>query len=182
MLPTRLAAVSQESMDASSASKMSFQRMITRDAIAFVLHRLQVDELPLDVSAPLQVGERARQVLAGGHEDGALVQSRFRGRLHAVELEQVARLVDVVDDVVDCGGKRVDVLAVERRHILRVEELDDVVRDLVAGMLDSLQVSLGDRSVGVLPEADLRLPGCFQGVLPRAREEVVELRWPGDER
>ena len=43
------------------------------------------------------------------------------GHLDAVEAEQVGRLLEVVDDVVDLGRELVDVLAVERRQVLRVE-------------------------------------------------------------
>ena len=63
--------------------------------------------------------------------------------LDPVEPEQVADLLDVVDDVVELGRELVDVLAVERRHVLRVEERDQLACDLVAGRLGRLHVAPG---------------------------------------
>jgi hypothetical protein len=47
-------------------------------------------------------------------EDPRLLDGLTGRRLDAVELEQVGRLLDVVDDVVDRRREREDVLAVER--------------------------------------------------------------------
>ena len=56
-------------------------------------------------------------------------------RLDPVEREEVRDLLDPVDDVVEPGRERVDVLAVDRRDERLVEALDDVVRDPVALLL-----------------------------------------------
>ena len=148
------------------------------DPVALVLERLERDELLLDAVEALQLGERRRQVLGGADEDAALLDRLARRRLDAVELEQVGGLVHVVDDVVDARGELVDVLAVERGDVLRVQELDQVVRDRVALVLGLLHVRVRDRRVGILPEALLDAPPGLEGVRTGPREEVVELGRP----
>jgi hypothetical protein len=119
----------------------------------------------------LQRSERVAEMLDRADEDVALLE-RVAGRLlDAVEPEQVARLLDVVDDVVERGREFVDVRAVERGDVLRVEQLDQVVRDRVAGRLAGLDVRLGDGRVRILAETQLG-PGCgLQGVRAGAGEE-----------
>ena len=56
-------------------------------------------------------------------------------RLDLVEAQVVGRLLREVDDVVERGGQRVDVLAVDRGDEGLVEPPDDVVRDAVALLL-----------------------------------------------
>ena len=75
----------------------------------------------------------------------------------------------------------VDVLAVERRDVLRVQELDQVARDRVALVLSRLHLSLDDRRVRVLAEAPFDQPRGFERVRARLREQVVELGRPGNE-
>ena len=147
----------------------------------FVLEALQLDERLLDAAETLEPRQRDRQLLDRLDEDAALLDGVPRRRLDAVELEQVADLLDVVDDVVELGRELVDVLAVERRHVLRVQQRDQLARDLVAGRLGRLHVRLGDRGVGVLAEACLGLPGSLERVRAGAGEEVVELGRTGDE-
>ncbi len=89
-------------------------------------------------------------------EDARLLDGLAGRRLDAVELEQVGRLLDVVDDVVDRSREREDVLAVERRDVLGVQEPDEVARDPVALVLGRLHVGLRDRRVRELAEAGLR--------------------------
>ena len=55
-----------------------------------------------------------------------------------VEDDRLRDLVDVVEDVVEPGGQRVDVLALEGRDERAVEQLDDLVGELIAGMLEVL--------------------------------------------
>ena len=117
-------------------------------------------------------------MLGSADEDPALLDRLPRRRLDAVELEQAGGLVHVVDDVVDRGRKLVDVLAVERRDVLRVQELDQVACDRVTLVLGFLHVRLGDRRVGILPEAPLDEAPGLEGVRTRSREEVVELASP----
>ena len=75
------------------------------------------------------------QLLAAADEDVGERQRLLHRRLDLVEAEEVGRLLDVVDDVVDLRREAVDVLAVERGHEGRVEALDDVVGDPVALLL-----------------------------------------------
>ena len=144
-------------------------------AVALVLQRLEGDELRLDVLARPQIGEGARQVLDGGDEDAALLERLLRRRLHAVELEQVAGLVDVVDDVVDRARQLVDVLAVERRDVLRVQELDQLVRQPIALVLPLLHILLRNIGVRELAEPLLDEARRLERVRPCPGEEVVEL-------
>jgi hypothetical protein len=99
----------------------------------------------------------------GADDDAALVERRPGGGLDAVEVEEVERFVQVFDHVVEHGVEREDVLAVERRHVLRVEQLDDVASDVVALVLDVLDVRLPDGRVRILGETPL------DQALPRAR-------------
>ena len=71
---------------------------------------------------PLQVVARRGELLDGLDDDRALLDSVAGRHLDAVEAEQVGRLLEVVDDIVDLGCELVDVLAVERGQILGVEQ------------------------------------------------------------
>src|SRR4029453_15741815 len=88
---------------------------------------------------------------------------------------KVRGLFDVVDDVVDGGCEREDVLAVERCHVLRVQELDEVARDPVAFVLDCLDVRLRDRGVRKFAEADLGLLRRHECVGAGFCEQLVKL-------
>ncbi len=70
------------------------------NAVALVLVLLQSDEFGLDRARILQLRQGRGEVLDGLDEDAALLERVLRGRLHTVEVEKVARFVDVVDDVV----------------------------------------------------------------------------------
>ena len=64
-----------------------------------------------------------------------LVGQLRRQDLHLVEQDHVDGLVHHVHHVVEAGGERVDVLAVERRDERAVHPLDDRVGRLVGGVL-----------------------------------------------
>ncbi len=92
---------------------------------ARALHRLQ----------PLDEGDRLVRHL---HEDiGLQLQFGHRVDIAGPQLEPVADFHDVVDDVVELLGERVDVLAVERRDERRVETSqyfsDQLIATLLAG-------------------------------------------------
>ena len=105
---------------------------VAEDAVSLVLQRLQLDERLLNALHPLQVGAGDRELLDRLDDDLALLDGVAGRHLDAVEPEQVRGLLEVVDDVVDLGGQLVDVLAVERRQILGVEQRDQVAGDRVA--------------------------------------------------
>ena len=127
-----------------------------------------------DETARDQVLEPDRELLAAADQDfGQLLCLRHRG-LYLVEVEEICGLFDVVDDVVEPGGQRVDVLAVDRGHEGRVEALDDVVRDPVAFLLGDQDLPADVLVIG---------PGCHhlvehlrraQRVLTALTEEVEE--------
>ena len=74
-------------------------------------------------------------------------------RLDPVEVEELGGVVHEVDRVVDGGGERVDVLAVDRRHVLRVQEPDQLPRQPIAFVLELLELVLADG--GWIAEASL---------------------------
>ena len=91
-----------------------------------------------------------------------------------VEREEVGRVLDEVDDVVDRLRELVDVLPVERGDVLRVQELDDLA--VRSSPLFSSSLTCAWRTSNA--PARVRRPGAR----PRARfgggEQVVELRGP----
>src|SRR6266545_2670959 len=100
---------------------------------------------------------------------------RGRGRLlDAVHHEALGGGLDVVEHVVEPGGEVVDVLAVDRRDERGVQPLDDLVRDLVALMLDFLdRVGLG-ASVSEVVELLAQKLGSVDDVLRLLLEQVEE--------
>jgi uncharacterized protein YjeT (DUF2065 family) len=121
-------------------------------------------------------------VLDGCDEDAALLDRLPSRRLDAVELEQVRRLFDVVDDVVERGGERVDVLPVERRDVLRVQQLDQLVRQAVALVLEGFYLVMANGAARKVAEALLDAPRGLQRVVAGLTEEGVELGGSGCER
>ena len=92
-----------------------------------------------------------------------------------VEPEQVGGVLDVVDDVVDRLGELVDVLAVERGDVLGVQELDDLPGQVVAVVLELLDVGLADVVLGIgLGTGASALRAVASTFSPRC-EQVVEL-------
>jgi hypothetical protein len=120
-------------------------------------------------------------MLDRAHEDPALLDRRGRSRFDPVEVEEVGRLVDVVDDIVQRGGEREDVFPVERGDVLGIEELDQIARDPVAFVLDRFHVRLSHGRVRVLPEARLRFSRRFERVVACFYEQVVEGARAGNE-
>ena len=132
----------------------------------------------LDPAHPLQVGAGERELLDRLHDDRALLHRVPRRQLDAVEAEQVGRLLEVVDDVVDLGREEVDVLAVERGQVLGVEERDQLAHDRVARRLGRLHLLLRDAGVRVLAETALDEARDLEGVFARRGEEGEELGGP----
>ena len=89
-------------------------------------------------------------------------------------------MLDMIDDVVDRAGQRVDVRPVEGRDVLRVEQLDDRVGEAVALGLERLDVRPGDRAIGEAAEELLRRAGRLQRVRagPRFRGRLEPVFLP----
>ena len=120
---------------------MSFQRMtiervdarvaeevgdrVAHDPVALVLELLELDELRLDALQALAARQRGRELLDRADEDAALLDApaasatrrrRARAGRDASSMWSTTSSIAVASCV--------DVLAVERRHVLRVQELD----------------------------------------------------------
>jgi hypothetical protein len=81
------------------------------------------------------VAEPAGGFLGGLPDDPGLLADRFDGLLDLVLDEHVGGLLDRVDDVVQLGGERIDVLTVEGGDEGGVEPGQDGVGDAVAFVL-----------------------------------------------
>ena len=126
MFPTTSAAVSQASIASSSASKMSFQRITSTGSTWFSKRPAIASRRRL--SARLRAPshgrggarrcsraalERLGKVLDSLDEDPALLERLLHRTVDLVEREEVGRVLDEVDDVVDRLRELVDVLPVE---------------------------------------------------------------------
>ena len=86
------------------------------------------------------------------------------------------------DDVVDRLRELVDVLPVERGDVLRVQELDDLAREVVALVLELLDLCLAHLALRERAEARTSTWAPRPARLAGGGEQVVELRRPRDER
>src|SRR5215204_269226 len=96
-------------------------------AIALVLVAVDLHREVVDVLESAQARDRGGHLLAGEVQDLRLLLGLGHRRLDPVQREEVGDLLDPVDDVVQPGCERVDVLAVDRGDERLVEALDDVV-------------------------------------------------------
>ena len=175
------AAFSQASTASSSCSWMSFQRMIVsgsapgaeevgdrlaREPVALVLELAQRGELPLRVLEPLEPLDRLVQPRRRAMDHLGLLARLLRHVPNLVRVDVVGRLVDVVADVVDHRREPVHVVPVEGRHERPVEEVDHLVRQPVAFVLELADVAQ------LLPA----LGPVVQQVDEDARD--VAARWP----
>ena len=115
------------------------------------------------------VSSAARTImLASWHASGVTA-------LDLVELQPLGGGVDEVEDVVERGGQRVDVLAVHRRDERGVELLEDPMRDLVAvalGLLDHHPLLV---DIGIVLQQVLELPRALDHILRLLDEHIEEL-------
>src|SRR4051812_682096 len=148
---------------------------LARDAVAVVLEPVDLDRVVRHVAEVAQLRHRLGDLARGLVEHVGELLRLLERRLDLVEAEVVGDLLRVVDDVVERGGERVYVLAVDRRDEQLVEAADDVVCDPVALLLADKDVA---REVGVLGVAAQHLVeqvGCAQDVARRLLEQVEEL-------
>src|SRR3954470_23170189 len=94
----------------------------------------------------------------------------LRRRLHLVDEEPSGDRVDMIDDVVEPRDEGVDVLRLERRDERGIELVEGAMSDVVAGVLEILDVP--DPFVEPVPalEGLLEGPGRFE----RLRRELIE--------
>ena len=176
---------------------MSFQRITIRGSIALSRKSapsasrwmrspsssscLTLNQCLLHAAHALEVVAGDRELLTRAHDHRALLDRVARRHLHPVQPEQVGRFLEVVDDVVDLGRQLVDVLAVEGRHVLGVQEGDQLPCERVTRGLDGLHLLLGHARVRMLAKATFDEPCDLERVLAGAREQAVELGRPGRE-
>src|SRR4051794_38933107 len=147
----------------------------TRDAVAVVLEPVHLDRVVRDVAEVAQPRHGLVELTRRLVEHVGELLGLLEGRLDLVEAEVVGDLLGVVDDIVERGRERVDVLAVDRRDEHLVEAADDVVRDPVALLLADQDVA---RHAGVLRVAAQHLVeqvGRAHDVAGGLLEEVEEL-------
>ncbi len=113
---------------------------VVQDPVAHVLELPQLVQMRSRVLEALQQRDRVGE-LAGGAPDDLRLLARLQADLaHAVRDDPPGRLVDVVADVVERAGEAVHVVPVERRDEGAVEEIDELVRQAVALVLELLHV------------------------------------------
>ncbi len=185
------AAFSQASTASSSCSWMSFQRMIVRgsaperkrsaiasrfEPVALVLELAQREELPLSGPRSPRAARPPRAALeAARWITSRLLERPRRHVAHLVRVDVVGRLVDVVADVVDHRREPVHVVAVERRHERPVEQVDHLVGEPVALVLELPDVAQPSRLSGQPSSSSTRSPAIVARVRRGLREQVEEL-------
>src|SRR4051794_18743549 len=148
---------------------------LAHHAVALVLQPVDLDREVVDVLERAQPWDCAAELAGGLVQDPRHLQRLLHRRLDAVEAHEVGHLLDEVDDVVERGGQRVDVLAVDRSDERGVQPLDDVVRDAVALLLADDDVARQLALVGPAVEHPLQELGGADDVGARLLEEVEEL-------
>ena len=148
--------------------------------VALVLRRLDLQKVALGLREPPQAAERRCQVPRRVDHHRALL-AREVGRLsEPVDVQQLGRIVHVVQHVVGGAREPVDVLAVERRDVLGVEQRDDLAGHVVADMLQGLDLGVLDH--GRVDKALLDQARGLDRIRSGAREHVEELRGLGQDR
>jgi hypothetical protein len=99
----------------------------------------------------------------------------------AVQVGRVGDLLDVVEDVVQTGCEGVDIFVVEGGDEGPVEGAHDLVGDLVAPMLESLDLPLTRRKVPPVSESLFEQASRTDDRRSLLFEEVVEATLAGDE-
>src|SRR5881398_2717645 len=106
--------------------------------VALVLELAQLDQLALRVAKALEPLDRVLELRRRARDQLAL-RSCSRPDLRDPVADYVARrLVDVVADVVERAGQPVHVVAVERRHERPVQQVDHLVCEAIALVLELL--------------------------------------------
>src|SRR4051794_33938391 len=148
---------------------------LAQHAVPVVLQSVDLDRVVADVLERAQTrdrpGDGARRFVQDARHLGRLVHRR----LDPVQRQEVGRLLDEVDDVIERGRQGVDVLAFDRRDERRVQPLDDVVGDPVALLLAHDDVARELGVVGPGREHPLEQVGGADDVRAGLLEQVEEL-------
>src|SRR5437660_1456866 len=155
---------------------------VADDPVAVVLEPLHLSDGLARAAKVAQHAERPLQLRGRLDQNPALIERLLHRRLNPVEVEQIRGLLDVVDDVVDGLRQVIDVLAVEGRHVLGVEELEDIGGQTVALVLELLDARMRHRDVWRLAEADLGQASRLMRGSSGGGKQVVELCRAGNER
>src|SRR5437773_4862234 len=145
--------------------------------VALVLELAELDQLALRVAEALEPLDRLLE-LRRRPRDHLALRPRSRPDLGDPVADDVARgLVDVVADVVERASEPVHVVTVERRHERPVQQVDDLVREAVALVLELLDVAdqVGGLSIGLAAEEIDEQPGDRDSVRRRLVVELEEL-------
>src|SRR5438105_775263 len=152
---------------------------LSEDLIAFVLEGVELDPMLLEVLQAFQVSDHLDHLGRRGHQRLRLAYGGGPDRTDLVQLYELARVVRDIGHVVDLRGEPDDVLTVEWRDEGLVELAHDLVGELVAVVLD--RVDIADLLLDVAEvreESFERLCGLERvlRVLTELREEDV-LAW-----
>src|ERR1700730_2112057 len=112
-----------------------------RKAVALVLELAQLDQLPFRILEALEPADRLGELLGRTVDYVRLLPGLAAHLLHAVPDDLLRRVVHVVADGVEDAGEPEHVVAVERRHEGAVDQIDQVVCDPVACVLELLDVA-----------------------------------------
>jgi hypothetical protein len=151
------------------------RQALAEQPVALVLEPLDLAQVWPRRGQVLDRGERRRHLAAGRGERVGQRDRLVHRRLDSVEAEEVARLLGIVDHVVQSGGERKHVAALERHRQAQVEVVRDVVRDRVVGVLelhepDALLEAVRPRSHQVAQQGGRELH-----VAPRPAQHPVQL-------
>ena len=113
----------------------------------------------------LQARDNLGDLLGLGQDHAGQLAERRADRRHLVEDEVLGRLLEEIEDVVNGGGQLMDILPVQRRDERPVELRHDLMRNLVAGMLQPLQPRGLGRDVLKIPREVVQRLGRVQQIL-----------------
>src|SRR5437867_1840770 len=152
------------------------------DLVALVLERVDLDPVGLEPLAALEISHHEHHLPRGAHQHLRLADRAWAVRLDPEEVHELRHVVADVGDVVDLRSQADDVLAVEGRHEGLVEMLDDLGVELVAVVLDRVDVADLDLDLGKVSEELLERLGRLERVLGVLFEKSEELALLGHQR
>src|SRR3989338_760485 len=140
---------------------------LPQEAVAGVLQTVDLDAVLKDVRMleRLQARDNLGDLLGLGQDHAGQLAERRADRRHLVEDEVLGRLLEEIEDVVNGGGQLMDILPVQRRDERPVELRHDLMRNLVAGMLQPLQPRALGRDVLKIPREVVQRLGRVQQIL-----------------